>query len=176
MFGRALSVSSILMIVLGILAIALPSAAGLGVTIVVGWLIALSGIAYLVYAFAAWRIGSFLWRTLLGALDLAVGVYLVAHPSVGLTTLTLWLTLLLCFEGVVEILFFIVGSPLLRSGWILLNGIVTLLLGLMIWENWPSSAAWAIGTLVGVNLIVSGLARLSLATAVRRTVMLADGI
>lgn len=152
------------------------SAAGLGVTIVVGWLIALSGIAYLVYAFAAWRIGSFLWRTLLGALDLAVGVYLVAHPSVGLTTLTLWLTLLLCFEGVVEILFFIVGSPLLRSGWILLNGIVTLLLGLMIWENWPSSAAWAIGTLVGVNLIVSGLARLSLATAVRRTVMLADGI
>jgi uncharacterized membrane protein HdeD (DUF308 family) len=167
MFSRTLLISSIFMIVLGILAIALPKAAGLGVTIVVGWLLAMSGIAYLVYAFAAWRIGSFLWRAILGSLDVGVGIYLGTHPSIGLTSLTLWLTMLLCGEGVLEIGLFLITSQFARSGWILLNGAITLMLGILIWRNWPSSAAWAIGTLVGVNLIVSGLARLSFASVLR---------
>jgi uncharacterized membrane protein HdeD (DUF308 family) len=160
--------SSILMVVVGILAIVLPLAAGIGVSIFVSWLIFLTGLAHLVYAFAARGAGGFLWRLLLGIFYIAGGLYLAFHPSLSLLSLTLVLAFILFAEGLMQILAWFSLRALPASGWILFDGIVTLLLGLMIWRSWPSGSAWAIGTLVGINFLLSGVTRLSYGGAARK--------
>lgn len=160
--------SSILMVVVGILAIALPLAAGIGVSVFVSWLIFLTGLAHLVYAFAAKGVGGFAWRLLLGVSYIAGGLYLAFHPDLSLVSLTLVLAIILFAEGVMQILAYFSLRALPGSGWILFDGIVTLLLGLMIWRSWPSGSAWVIGTLVGINFLLSGVTRLSYGGAVRK--------
>jgi uncharacterized membrane protein HdeD (DUF308 family) len=160
--------ASVLMIVLGILAIALPLAAGIAISICVSWLIILTGIAHLVYAFAARGVGGFIWRLLLGLFYAAGGLYLVFHPGISLLSLTLVLAVILFAEGVLQVLAYFKLRPLPGSGWVLFDGIITLLLGLMIGLSWPSGAAWAVGTIVGINLVLSGCTRLGYAATVRK--------
>jgi uncharacterized membrane protein HdeD (DUF308 family) len=160
--------ASVLMIVLGILAIALPLAAGIAISIFVSWLIILSGIAHLVYAFAARGVGGFIWRLLLGIFYVVGGLYLVFHPGLSLLSLALVLAVILFAEGVLQILSYFKLRTLPGSGWILFDGIITLLLGLLIWRSWPFSAVWVIGTIVGINFLLSGLTRLGYAATVRK--------
>ena len=157
--------AAILMVVVGILAIALPLAAGMGISIFVSWLIFFTGFAHLVYAFAARGVGGFLWRLLLGIVYIAGGLYLAFHPGISLLSLTLILAIILYAEGFMQILAYFSLRAVPGSRWILIDGIITLLLGLMIGFNWPSASAWAIGTLVGVNFLFSGLTRLGHAAA-----------
>jgi uncharacterized membrane protein HdeD (DUF308 family) len=95
-------------------------------------------------------------------------VYLIARPVAGVASLTLLLASLFLVEGIFNIVLFFRAPSILRSGWFLLDGIVTLLLGVMIYMQWPSSSAWAIGTLVGVSLIFSGVTRVMVSLAVRK--------
>ena len=157
--------SSVLMVAVGILAIALPLMAGIGISIFVSWLIFFTGFAHLAYAFAARDAGGFLWRLLLGIVYIAGGLYLAFHPSLSLLSLTLILAIILFAEGLMQILAYFSLRALPGARWILFDGIVTLLLGLMIGLSWPSASAWAIGTLVGVNFLFSGLTRLGHAEA-----------
>ncbi len=157
--------SSVLMVAVGILAIVLPLAAGIGVSVFVSWLIFLTGFAHLVYAFAARDAGGFVWRLLLGMVYVAGGVYLAFHPLISLLSLTLVLAIILFAEGWMQILAYFSLRALPGSQWILIDGIITLLLGLMIGLSWPSGSAWAIGTLVGINFLLSGLTRLGHAAA-----------
>jgi uncharacterized membrane protein HdeD (DUF308 family) len=159
---------AVLMIVLGILAIALPVAMGIGVSILVGWIIVLGGFTYLTYAFAAPGVGAFLWRMLIGVVYVIGGFYLVFHPSIALEALTLVLAAILVAEGVMQMIVFFQLRSLPGSGWILFDAITTLLLGFLIGYPWPFSSGWAIGTLVGVNLIVSGFTRLMYSAAARK--------
>jgi uncharacterized membrane protein HdeD (DUF308 family) len=161
---------AVLMIVLGILAVFLPFATGIGVSILVGWVIVFSGFAYLAYAFAAQGTGGFLWRTLIGIVYVIGGFYLAFHPGLALESLTLVVASVFLIEGVAEIIVFFQFHALSGSGWILFDGVVTLLLAYMIWRPWPASSVWAIGTLVGINLIVSGFTRLMYSVAARKTV------
>jgi len=156
------------MVVVGVLAIVLPLAAGIGVSIFVSWLIFLTGFAHLVYAFAARGAGGFLWRLLLGIFYIAGGLYLAFHPGLSLVSLTLVLAIILFTEGLMQILAYFSLRALPGSGWILFDGIVTLLLGLMIWRSWPFASAWAIGTLVGINFLLSGVTRLRYGSVVRK--------
>jgi uncharacterized membrane protein HdeD (DUF308 family) len=96
------------------------------------------------------------------------GGYFLTHPLLALGTLTLFLAAILLVEAVVEFAAYFATRGLPGSGWRLVNAIVTLLLGAMIWSNWPSSSVWAIGTIVGVNLLMTGFSRLMLGTASRR--------
>jgi uncharacterized membrane protein HdeD (DUF308 family) len=159
---NALSIaSSVLMVAVGILAIALPLMAGIGVSIFVSWLIFFTGFAHLVYAFVARGEGGFLWRLLLGIVYVGGGLYLAFHPGLSLLSLTLVLAFILYVEGFMQILAYFSLRALPGARWILFDGIVTLLLGLMIGFTWPSASAWAIGTLVGVNFLLSGVTRLA---------------
>jgi len=162
--------TSILMVVVGVVAIALPLAAGIGISVFVSWLIILMGFAYLVYAFASRGVGGFIWRLLLGIFYVAGGLYLAFHPSLSLVSLTLVLAIILVAEGFLQIFSYFSLRALPGSGWLLFDGIVTLLLGLMIGFTWPSAAAWAIGTLVGINFVFSGLTRLGYAGACRKII------
>jgi uncharacterized membrane protein HdeD (DUF308 family) len=159
---------AILMIVLGLLAIALPLATGIGVSILVGWIVVFGGFTYLAYAFAAQGAGAFLWRILIGIVYVVGGFYLVFHPALALQSLTLVLAAILVAEGVLQMIAFFQFRSLPGSGWVLFDGIVTLLLGIMIGYPWPFSSGWAIGTIVGINLLVSGFTRLMYSVAARR--------
>ena len=158
---------SLLMIVAGILAIALPLSAGIAVNILVAWLLAFSGGAHLVFAWHTRSTGGFLWELLLGILYIFIGAYLLVHPLAGLASLTLVLAMYLFLEAVLEFVLGFTLRPLPGSGWLLFDGIVTLVLAVMIWRTWPSSTGWVIGTLVGISMLFSGTSRLMLSLAAR---------
>jgi uncharacterized membrane protein HdeD (DUF308 family) len=157
-----------LLVVLGVLAVGSPALAAVAVNALIAWLIVLAGIVHLAFAFHAHGAGGMLWKLLVGIAYVFFGVYLIAHPALGVVSLTLVLASLFLVEGIFDIALFFRMRPMSGSGWILVDGIVTLLLGLMIYRQWPSSSNWAIGTLVGVSLIVSGISRLMLSLAVRK--------
>jgi uncharacterized membrane protein HdeD (DUF308 family) len=159
---------SVLMIVVGILAIVIPPAAGIAVLVVVAWLLMLSGAFHLIFAWHTRTSGGMIWELLLGILYLFVGVYALLHPVAGLASLTLFLAVYLFVEAVLELVLGFRLRPQPGSGWLLLDGIVTLVLAILIWRSWPSSSEWVIGTLVGISMLFSGTARLSLSMGARR--------
>ena len=165
--GTWLTVMGVVFVVLGMLAIVEPAVAGLAVSIMVGWVLIFGGIAHGIAAFGGGA-GRALWQLVVAAFYIVAGLYFLTHPLLGLGTLTLFLAVVLLVEAVIEIVaYFAIGREG-GSGWRLVNALVTLLLGGMIWRNWPSSSVWAIGTLVGVNLMITGFSRLMLGTAARK--------
>lgn len=158
----------VLLIVLGMVAVGSPFLAAVAVNVVVGWLIVLAGVVHLVIAFRVHGAGSVIWKVLVGVAYLCFGTYVILHPVLGVASLTLILASLFLIEGVLDIVLFVKMRPIHGSSWVLIDGIVTLLLGLLIYLQWPSSSAWAIGTLVGISLIFSGVARVGMSMAVRK--------
>lgn len=158
---------SILMVVAGIVAIASPVAAGIAVDVFIAWLLVFSGCVHLVFSWHRRTSGGFLWELLVGILYTVTGVYLLVHPVAGLASLTIALTIYLVLEAILEFVLGLALRPLPRSGWLFLDGIITFILAVMIWRAWPSSAAWAIGLLVGVSMLFSGISRLMLSLAAR---------
>jgi len=156
------------LIILGAAAVASPFLAAVAVNAAIAWLIVLAGVVHLMLAFHAHGAGSFIWKLLVGLAYVAFGVYLIAHPVLGVTSLTLVLASLFLLEGIFDLVLFFKMRALQGSSWVLLDGIITLLLGLMIYMQWPSSSAWAIGTLVGISMIFSGVTRVMLSFAVRK--------
>ena len=161
---------SVLMILAGILAIAVPQAAGIAVNILVAWLLVFSGGAHLVFAWHTRGAGGIIWELLVGILYILVGGYLLFNPVAGLASLTLALAIYLFVEAVLEFILSFRLRPMPGSGWLLFDGIITLILAIMIWRTWPSSAEWAIGLLVGVSMLFSGISRLMISLAARRLV------
>jgi uncharacterized membrane protein HdeD (DUF308 family) len=159
---------AILLIVLGILAISLPMLASIGVARVISWLILIDGIVQFVYAFKSKGVGRTIWKLLVSILYIVVGFYLLANPLLGLAKLTLLLAIFFFVEGVVDIGTFIWARKSEGSEWLLLHGIITLLLGVMIWRHWPFSSLWALGTLVGISMLLTGITRLMMAVKGRK--------
>jgi uncharacterized membrane protein HdeD (DUF308 family) len=159
---------SLLMIVAGIIAIVVPPAAGLAVTIVVGWLLVFSGIMHFVYAWHTRSTGGMIWELLVGVAYVLVGGYALTHPLLGMVSLTLALAIYLFAEAILEFILGISLRPLPGSGWLFVDGIITLILAVMIWRTWPSSSAWVLGTLIGISMLFSGISRLMISLAVRK--------
>lgn len=162
--------AAVLFIVLGFFAILEPAVAGLGVALLVGWLLVLGGIAHLVSAFQGGGTRRVALHVLAGIVFVLGGLYLLMQPLLALGSLTLLLAVVIVAAGVCEIIAYFRHRAAQASGWLLFNGIIALLLGGMIWFHWPSSSVWAIGTLVGVNLLLTGFARLMLGLAGRRLI------
>ena len=158
----------VLFIVLGIFAIAEPFAAGLGVTLLVGWLLVIGAVAHFIAAFKGGGARHVILQLLVGIVYLIGGLYFLTHTIMGVSTLTLLLSGVILAEGVLEILAYFRLRNMHAASWLLINGVVTLLLGGLIWFHWPSSSVWAIGTLVGVNLLMTGISRLMLGLAARK--------
>jgi uncharacterized membrane protein HdeD (DUF308 family) len=158
----------VLLIVFGMVAIGSPLVAALAVSVVVGWLVILAGIVHVMLGFRAHGAGSMIWKLLVGIAYLCFGGYLIVHPLLGVASLTLLLASLFLIEGILNIVLYVKTRPVHGSSWMLIDGIITLLLGVMIYMQWPSSSAWAIGTLVGVSMIFSGVARVMMSFAVRK--------
>jgi len=171
--GWAIAVS-IILILLGILAITLPLVAAIAITAIVGWLFIFGGITHIAAAFHARRAGAVVWELLIGLIYVVGGGYMIYHPLLGVATLTLFLASLFLAEGVFEIVAFFGIRGQTGAGWMLLDGLVTILLAGLIWAHWPSSSAWAIGTIVGISLLFSGVKWLMISLASRKVLGLAD--
>ena len=159
----------VLLIVFGALAVGSPFVAAVAVNVFIAWLIVLAGVVHLILAFHAHGAGGLIWKLLVGLAYVCFGVYLIMHPVLAVASLTLLLASLFLIEGIFDIVLFFQMRSMRGSSWVLIDGIITLLLGLLIYMQWPSSSAWAIGTLVGVSMIISGVTRVMLSLAVRKT-------
>jgi uncharacterized membrane protein HdeD (DUF308 family) len=159
---------AILFILLGMMAIIEPGVAGWAITILVGWLLIFGGVAHLVAAFTGDGAGRVIWQVLIGIVYVLGGVYFLTHPLLALGTLTLLLAAIILGEGILEVIAYFRMRGEGGSGWLLVNALITLLLGGLIWFHWPSSSVWAIGILVGVNLLMTGMSRLMFGLAARQ--------
>ena len=159
---------SIALIGLGVLAAALPWATTLGFAMIVGWLLIFSGAVQVLHAFQSKGVGHIVWKLLIAILYLVIGFYALAHPLISLAALTLLLVIFFFGEGITDIAAYIQNRKLPGAGWILLDGVVTLLLAALIWWHWPSSSIWAFGLLIGISMIMTGVTRLMITMAARR--------
>lgn len=157
----------ILLIILGIVAIAQPTVSTIFAETWFALILASAGVAKLVYAFQTRNDGGFVWKLLLGLLYIATGIMLFVNPLTGVLTLTLLLAGFLLTEGVFELILAFRLRPQQNWTWALGNGIITLLLGAMIWFQWPFNAPWLIGTLVGVSVLFTGVSRVMLSLNAR---------
>ena len=151
-------VSGVILLIAGTLAILSPFVAGVSITILVGAMLAVSGIGQCFLAFKTGAFGRGLMVFIVGALMTIAGFYMINQPVAGLATLTIILMSYLLATGVLEIVVAFQLKPADGWGLQLFNGIVTLLLGIMLWRQFPLSGAWAIGVLFGIKMIFSGWA------------------
>lgn len=167
--------AAVLFIVLGMLAIIEPALAGFAVSRLVGWLLVFGGVSHWIGAFKGGGAKQVIFQVLVGLAYLIGGFYCLMHPLLAIGTLTLLLASVILAGGVLEIISYFRLKGEDASGWMLFNGIIALLLGGMIWFHWPSSSVWAIGILVGVTLLMTGMARLMFGLAARRFIRRAAG-
>jgi uncharacterized membrane protein HdeD (DUF308 family) len=162
-----LTFEGILFIVFGILAVALPGLFTLGIELIIGWLFIISGIFQLFRTFRVQSASLFLVSLLSSILSIVVGGLLVTKPLAGILTLTILLAIFFLLEGISEIALALKFRAAPNWGWLLFSGLVTLLLAVIIFLGWPSTAAWVIGLLVGINMIFFGFSLISLAVGAK---------
>ena len=158
----------VLTVIFGVMAVGAPLIMGVAVSMFVGFLLLGSGIARIVHALKSRQWGTGFWGTIIGLLGVAAGLLMIFRPIVGLMTLTLLLAIYFLVDGICEIIAAFKIKPDQGWGWVLFNGIIALLLGIMIWRQWPVSGAWAIGVLVGVHILITGWTMIILGTGARR--------
>jgi uncharacterized membrane protein HdeD (DUF308 family) len=159
----------LLLIVAGVAAIAFPLLSTVATKIALGWIFLIAGALIVVHAFSIRQWQGFLLGLLIGVLYLVVGGWLAFTPFAGVVALTILLAALFLAEGVLEVIMAVRVRPHEGWGWLLLSGLVAIAVGVLIAAELPSSAAWAIGLLTGINLLSSGVSFLALALAGRRT-------
>lgn len=159
----------IVLVLLGIGAIIVPPVAGLAITLLLGWLFLIGGIFGLIVTYYAREMPGFWWSLISAALTVLAGIILIARPMEGLLTLTVVLTAFFVLEGVASIMFALDHKRELsgRWGWVVAAGVFDLLIAVMIFAGLPGSAAWAIGLLVGINMVFGGSSLVGMALAAR---------
>ena len=159
----------VLLVILGFMAMVLPPLASLAVTLTLGWLFLISGIAGLVLSFWARALPGFWWSLLSAAISIGAGILLIGWPVQGTVSLTIVLGVFFLMEGVATIMFAIEHRAQLSSrwGWMVTAGILDIVIAGMIITGLPGSAEWAIGLLVGINLIFGGAALIGLGLAAK---------
>jgi uncharacterized membrane protein HdeD (DUF308 family) len=167
---RFLLVEGIILLVLGAAAIIVPPIATLAVAIILGWLFLISGIVGLVMTFMMRHAPGFWWSLFSAAVGIAAGVALLGWPGAGVLSLTLLLITFFVLEGVATIMYALDHKRELSGRWglLLASGIVDLVLAAIIFAGLPGTAAWALGLLVGINMLFGGAALIRLAMHARR--------
>lgn len=166
---KAFLVEGILLVILGLVAIIVPPLASLAVTIFLGWLFLISGVAGLVLTFWARQMPGFWWSLVSAALAITAGIILLARPVQGTLTLTIVVGAYFLAEGIATIMYALEHRRELsqRWSWLLVAGLMDILIAIIIVAGLPGSALWAIGLLVGINLLFGGASLIGMALAAR---------
>lgn len=161
---KGLMIVGVLAIVVGCIAILVPAVASVGTAIFIGWVLLIAGAFLVAAAFSAHSVGSLVVRMLWAILTVVVGVWLIVEPHNGTLTLTLVLGIYFLFMGLTRITVAFVGRGQPNAGLVGLSGVAGLLIGILVLAKFPSSADWAIGLLVGIDLIFAGWTLVSVAS------------
>jgi len=166
---RAFLIEGIVLLILGFFAILIPVVATIAVEVFVGWVLVLSGVVGLISTFRMRGAPGFGWSLLSAVVAIAAGVVLLAWPLSGVLSLTLILTAFLTIEGVASIMIALSHRHGFSARWALLlvSGVIDLILAAMIFLGLPGTAAWAIGLLVGINMVFGGSTLISMALQAR---------
>jgi uncharacterized membrane protein HdeD (DUF308 family) len=162
-------IEGIVLLLLGAVAVCVPPLATVAVEVLIGWLILLSGVLGLVMTFQTRGSPGFGWSLLSAVIGIAAGIVLLAWPLSGVFSLTVMLTIFLMLEGIASIMYALAHRREATSRWelMLVSGIVDLILAGLIFAGLPGTAAWAIGLIVGINLLFGGVALIALALQAR---------
>jgi uncharacterized membrane protein HdeD (DUF308 family) len=159
--------AGILLIFLGICAIALPLMTSLTVVWVLAWILMIGGIVHFIGAFRAWSFAAGAFAALVGIAYFVIGWTMLGHPAWGLETIAMVISLVLLIEGAITLAAYF-SSAGNRSAWTLLSGVLAIVLGVIVWSMGATAAAFLVATIVGINLISSGMTRIMVASAVNR--------
>ena len=168
---KAFLFEGILLSILGLAAMIVPPLASLAVTIFLGWMFLISGIGGLIVTFWARQLPGFWWSLISALLAIAAGVILLAQPVQGTLTLTIVVGVYFLAEGVATIMYALEHRRELsgRWSWLLVAGLMDILIAFLIISGLPGSAEWAIGLLVGINLLFGGATLIGMALAARNS-------
>ena len=158
----------VLLLLAGIAAVARPLHAGFTIAFVVGWVLIINGIIAGANALLARGAGGFVWQVLLGLLYIIGGVIVLRNPVEGLVALTIVLGVMLFLGGVMKLMWAVALSGIPGVGLIIASGIVSIILAILIWMKLPEASELVVGTLIGLNFIVSGVSILVFGTVVRK--------
>jgi uncharacterized membrane protein HdeD (DUF308 family) len=167
---KAFLFEGILLVILGLAAMILPPLASLAVTIFLGWMFLISGVAGLALTFWARQMPGFWWSLISAVLAIAAGIILLVKPVQGTLTLTIVVGAYFLAEGVATIMYALEHRRELsqRWSWMLFSGVLDILISAMVITGLPGSAEWAIGLLVGINLLFGGASLIGMALAARK--------
>jgi uncharacterized membrane protein HdeD (DUF308 family) len=168
---KAFLFEGILLVVLGVAALILPPLASLAITIFLGWMFLISGIGGLIVTFWARNMPGFWWSLISAALAVLAGMILLARPAQAVLTLTIVVGAYFLAEGVATIMYALEHRRELtgRASWLLISGLVDIVISFLVITGLPSSAEWAIGILVGINLLFGGATLIGMALAARNS-------
>ena len=168
---KAFLFEGILLVVLGLAAMIAPLIAGIAFTIFLGWMFLVSGVAGLALTFWARQMPGFWWSLISAALAVAAGTILLLQPVQGTLTLTIVVGAYFLAEGVASIMYALEHRRELseRWSWMVFAGVLDIVISAMIITGLPGSAEWAIGLLVGINLLFGGASLIGMALAARKT-------
>ncbi len=158
----AFIVESILLIILGIIAIALPFYATLSIELIIGWVLLLGGIVQLYKSIKTIKEPGGAISLLGAVIYICVGALMLLYPLTGILTLTLLIGAFFLLEGIAKIAISFELKPAQNWGWVLVSGIIALIMAAIILFGWPGTSLWVIGLLVGINMIFFGISLLSL--------------
>lgn len=153
---KLLLIEGILFVILGMMAVALPAIFTLSIELFIGWLLIFGGIFQGFRSLQARPFKGSYPSLIISILAIIVGILLIAYPLTGVLTLTLLLATYFLIEGIAKIVIAIQWKPSTNWGWLLVSGILSLLISLIIWGGYPGTATWALGLLVGINMIFFG--------------------
>jgi uncharacterized membrane protein HdeD (DUF308 family) len=157
-----------LMIAAGAVALLAPYLAGIGLVVLLGWLLILAGAAQAISLIGTQDVPHF-WMQLVSALlGIVVGLLFLVAPTEGLVSLTLLLIVFLMIDGVAKVVLALTIRPVPNWGWILAGGALGILLAIILWTSMPATAAWLLGLLLGINLVAQGIAHGAMALAITR--------
>jgi len=174
--STTLIILGVLTAILGVLAMMAPMMTGVAVALLLGILLIGAGIMRTIFAFKCQSWGKGILVFVLGLLTLLVGLYMVVRPGVALATLTLVLAAYFFVDGIFEIFEAFDLKPLKGWGWMLFGGIVSIILGIVIWRGWPESSMLWVGILVGIKLIFAGWAMVGIGAAGRSVASTAEDV
>lgn len=160
----------IVTIIMGAAAILFPLFSSIAVAIIIGFAFVVAGIAQIIAAFSYPKWGVRILTFIVGALCLMAGVFLLANPVDGLFALTIVVATIFLAEGVLKTIYAFRMRPLPGWGWLLFDGILSTVLGFMLWIQFPSSALWALGILAGISILISGWTMTMLGVAIGKLI------
>lgn len=166
-FGGRVQLIGAVVLVLGILAVTSPAVSGMTVSVIVGIVLILSGLARTAFAWLSPGWGSLFLKMLVGVVTIVAGGYMIADPDVGSRALAIVLTAYLFADGITTLVFAIRLPPAAGGAWMLLGSVASVLAGILMWTQWPASGELAIGILIGIKLIIDGIELIGVGSAAK---------